>query len=73
MLAYNEIIMQFNKDVLNNQIVMKISRKLNAGKSKQTAWKDATVRMKKILELAKLLYSKGTISNNELINVVENK
>ena len=73
MLAYNETIMQFNKDVLNNQIVMKISRKLNAGKSKQTAWKDATFRMKKIIELANLFYSNGTISINELINVVENK
>ena len=54
MLAYNETIKQFNKDVLNNQIMTKISRKLNAGKSEKTAWKDAAVYMKNILELAGL-------------------
>lgn len=54
MLAYNETIKQFNKDVLNNQIMTKISSKLNAGKSEQTAWKDAAVYMKNILELAGL-------------------
>ena len=54
MLAYNETIKQFNQDVLNNQIMTKISRKLNAGKSEQTAWKDAAVYMKNILELAGL-------------------
>lgn len=54
MLAYNETIKQFNQDVLNNQIMTKISSKLNAGKSEQTAWKDAAVYMKNILELAGL-------------------
>lgn len=54
MLAYNETVKQFNKDVLNNQIITKISRKLNAGKSEQTAWKDAAIYMKNILELAGL-------------------
>lgn len=54
MLAYNETIKQFNKDVLNNQIMTKISSKLNAGRSEQTAWKDAAVYMKNILELAGL-------------------
>ena len=54
MLAYNETIKQFNQDVLNNQIMTKISRKLNAGKSEQTAWKDAAVYMKNVLELAGL-------------------
>jgi DUF2075 family protein len=54
MLAYNETIKQFNKDVLNNQVMTKISSKLNAGKSEQTAWKDAAVYMKNILELAGL-------------------
>ncbi|OED58997.1 DNA/RNA helicase domain-containing protein [Acholeplasma laidlawii] len=54
MLAYNESIKQFNQDVLNNQIMTKISSKLNAGKSEQSAWKDAAVYMKNILELAGL-------------------
>lgn len=54
MLAYNETIRQFNKDVLNNQIMTKIASNLNAGKSEQTAWKDAAVYMKNILELAGL-------------------
>jgi DUF2075 family protein len=54
MLAYNETIKQFNIDVLNNQIMTKISSKLNAGKSEQTSWKDAAVYMKNILELAEL-------------------
>ncbi len=54
MLAYNETIKQFNKDVLNNQIMAKISSKLNAGKSEQSAWKDAAVYMKNIIELAGL-------------------
>lgn len=54
MLAYNETIKQFNKDVLNNQIITKISRKWKAGKSEQTAWKDAAVYMKNIIELAGL-------------------
>ena len=54
MLAYNETIKQFNRDVLNNQIMTKISSKLNAGKSEQTAWKDAAVYMKNIIELAGL-------------------
>ena len=55
MLAYNETIKQFNNDVLNNQIMTKIASKLNAGKSEQTAWKDAAVYMKNILELAGLV------------------
>ncbi len=54
MLAYNETIKQFNRDVINNQIMIKISNKLNAGKSEQTAWKDAAVYMKNIIELAGL-------------------
>ncbi|MEF3692600.1 MAG: hypothetical protein V3569_00325 [Acholeplasmataceae bacterium] len=52
MLAYNETIKQFKDDVLNNQILTKISVKLNAGKSEQTAWNDAAVYMKNIIELA---------------------
>jgi hypothetical protein len=39
MLAYNETIRQFNKDVLNNQIMTKIASNLNAGKSEQTRGK----------------------------------
>lgn len=54
MLAYNETISQFNKDVLNNQVLTKISRNLHAGHSEQTAWKDAAVYMKNILELSGL-------------------
>ena len=54
MLAYNETIKQFNKDVLNDQVKTKISSKLNAGKSEQTAWKETALYMKNILELAGL-------------------
>lgn len=54
MIAYNETIKQFNIDVLNNDIISKISKNLHAGKSEQYAWQDAAVYMKNILELANL-------------------
>ena len=54
MIAYNETVKQFNIDVLNNNIINKISRNLNAGKSEQSAWQDAAVYMKNILELSNL-------------------
>lgn len=54
MLAYNETIKQFNKDVLNNQIINKITKNLRAGQSEQSAWQDAAIYMKNILELANL-------------------
>lgn len=54
MIAYNETIKQFNIDVINNDIINKISRNLNAGKSEQYAWQDAAIYMKNILELSNL-------------------
>ncbi len=54
MIAYNETIKQFNIDVINNNIINKISRNLNAGKSEQYAWQDAAIYMKNILELSNL-------------------
>lgn len=54
MIAYNETVKQFNIDVLNNNIINKIYRNLNAGKSEQSAWQDAAVYMKNILELSNL-------------------
>jgi uncharacterized protein len=54
MLAYNETVKQFKNDVLNNNIVNKISFYLRAGISEQSAWQDAAIYMNNIIQLANL-------------------